>query len=76
MRLSNSFTGGRVRIRCKVNIMRRQMMVREKFRRTDSSDRMKRVMKERIYEYKDMIYEPGAECKFKIALPVGGTVLQ
>ena len=40
-------------------IMRRQMRVREEFRKADSLDRMKRLMKERIYEYKDMSYEPG-----------------
>ena len=26
---------------------------------SDSSDRLKKLMKERIYEYKDMSYEPG-----------------
>ena len=40
-------------------IMRRQMKVREEFRKADSSDRLKRLMKERLYQYKDTIYEPG-----------------
>ena len=40
-------------------IMRRQMKIREEFRKGDSSDRLKRLMKERIYKYKDTIYEPG-----------------
>ena len=40
-------------------IRRRQMKVREEFRKADSSDRLKRLMKERIYKYKDTIYEPG-----------------
>ena len=39
--------------------MRRQMKVREEFRRADSSDQLKKLMKERIYEYKDMSSEPG-----------------
>ena len=35
------------------------MKVREEFRKADSSDRLKRLMKERLYQYKDTIYEPG-----------------
>merc|ERR1711997_1292126 len=41
--------------------MRRQMKVREEFRKADSSDRLKRLMKERIYQYKDAVYEPGVK---------------
>ena len=40
-------------------IMRRQMKVSKEFRKADSSDRLKRLMKERLYQYKDPIYEPG-----------------
>ena len=40
-------------------IMRRQMKVREEFWKADSSDRLKRLMKERLYQYKDASYEPG-----------------
>ena len=40
-------------------IMRRQMQIREDFRKADSSDRLKKLLKERIYAYKDTIYEPG-----------------
>ena len=39
-------------------MMRRQMMVREEFRKADSLDRMKRLM-EIIFEYKDTSYETG-----------------
>ena len=52
-------------------IMRRQMKVREEFRRADSLDRLKKLMKERLYEYKDMSYEQ-TECSFKIVSLVGG----
>ena len=34
-------------------IMRRQMQVREDFRKSDSSDRLNKLLKERIYKYKD-----------------------
>ena len=40
-------------------IMRRQMKVREEFQKADSSDQLKRLMKERLYQYKDTSYEPG-----------------
>ena len=40
-------------------IMRRQMKVRAEFRKADSSDRLRRLMKERLYQYKDAVYEPG-----------------
>ena len=40
-------------------IMRRHMKVREEFRKADSSYRLKRLMKERLYQYKDTIYESG-----------------
>ena len=42
-------------------IMKRQMKVREEFRKADSSDRLKRLMKERLYQYKDSVYEPGSK---------------
>ena len=35
------------------------MEIRKEFRKADSSDRLKRLMKERIYKYKNIIYEPG-----------------
>ena len=40
-------------------IMRRQMQIKEEFRKADISDRLKKLPKERICMYKDTTYEPG-----------------
>ena len=56
-------------------IMKRQMKVREEFRKADSSDRLKRLMKERLYQYKDSVYEPGDKVYIQDRILAGGTVL-
>ena len=55
-------------------IMRRQMKVREEFQKADSSDRLKRLMKERLYQQKDTIYEPGDSVYIQDCILEGGMV--
>ena len=40
-------------------IMERMRKTREEFRKADSSERLKKLMKERLYHYRDVAYEAG-----------------